>query len=818
MIAISDVRYALRLLGRSPVFALTAVLSLSIGIAATTAIFSLADGLLLRPRPGVADPSTLVDVGRSSGGAGFDNFGYPLFEALRDRSTLLEGLSATQFGPNVMALGDASASERVFASLVSANYFSIVGTRPALGRFFLPEEDRTRGTHPVVVLSHDFWARHFEHDRAAVGGTLRLNNLPYTVIGVAEPGFRGTTMIGTDLWVPMAMDAHVRASDTSFLDRNEMVWMTSIGRLKPGVTVPQAREELGAIMKAFMTERNDERINRWTIAVSPSARVPLGLAGPVVGFVGMLGVLTGLVLLIACSNIAAMLLARALDRRREVATRLAVGASRRRILSQLLVEGFTLALIAGVLSLPLSLGLIGLLTSFQPTLPIPLAIDLQVDVRVLLFALAISGVTALLFALMPALQTTRFDLAPALHGQNATLDKRRAWLRQGLVTAQVAMALLLLVAAGLFLRSLQEAAMTDLGFTVDRVDTIQIDTRIGGYRTDAEGVRVVESLLDRFRAIPGIASVGAARMVPLFSGRLGLGGLRAPGYTGPDGSDRVDADWDVVTPGYFETLEIPIVRGRPFDERDREGAARVVIINETMAEALWPGQDPIGRQLVQQESRTEERPLEIIGVARTAKYVSISEPPRHFVYVPTAQQFMSEVTFFARRGGEGSRLAELRRAVGDFDPNLPVLYTQTLEQSTALALLPQRLAGWIAGGVSAMGLLLAGLGLYGLTAFAVAQRTREIAVRMALGASRDAVLSLVVRQSARIAVLGALIGLALAVGVSRLLASLLIGLGAIDPVAFGAATLLLMAVLLTATWIPARRAAAMDPMRALRSE
>ncbi len=841
MPAASDLRYSLRLLGRSPIFTITSILSLSIGIAATAAIFSLGDALLLRPRAGVSNPETLVDVGRTTGGSGLDNFGYPLFERLRDESTLLDGLSATQWTPNVMALGDASSSERVFAMLVSANYFEVVGTRTAAGRFFAPEEDRTGGTHPVVVLSHDLWTRRFDNDPSLVGRTIRLNNLPYTVVGVAEPGFSGTTFMGTDMWVPMAMDAHVRASDTSLRDQHRAVWMTSIGRLAPGATAQQARDELDALMKNYLREQNDSRIDTWGMAVAQSARVPAGIAGPVVGFVGVLGALTALVLMIACSNVAGMLLARALERRREVATRLAIGASRGRILRQLLLEGLTLAMLAGAVSIPITAALVGLLSSFQPSLPVPVALELAINPRVMGFAFLLATLTSLVFGLLPALQATRFELAPALHGHGSTTDRRRAWLRQGLVAAQVAMALLLLVSAGLFLRSLQEAATTDLGFTVDNVDTIQINTRVGGYRTDADGMRAIDGLTDRFRAVPGVTAVGASRMIPLFSGRLGLGALRAPGYVGPDGTDGVQADWDTVTPGYFDALDVRVVQGRGFTERDREGSTPVAMINETMAARLWPGANPIGRQLIQQVTRTEERTLEIVGITRTAKSASISEAPQNFIYVPIAQQFSSEVTFFVRHAGlaassdagelesraagplassgrSGSRLAELRQAVVAFDPNLPVVYTQTFEQATTMALLPQRLAAWIATSVGTIGLLLAALGLYGITAFSVAQRAREIALRMALGATRESVLALVLRQAARLALVGAVIGLALAAGVGQLVAGLLVGIGSIDPLAFGVATVVLTLVLFVATWVPARRAAAMDPMRALRAE
>jgi predicted permease len=383
------------------------------------------------------------------------------------------------------------------------------------------------------------------------------------------------------------------------------------------------------------------------------------------------------------------------------------------------------------------------------------------------------------------------------------------------------MALLLLVAAGLFLRSLQEAGQIDLGYKVEQVDLLTIDTRVGGYRTDAEGMAAVERLLERFRAMPGVAAVGAARMVPLYNGRLGLGGLRAPGYKGAHGTDSIDADWDAVTTGYFDAVQIAISRGRAFDARDRDGSTRVAIINETMAAELWPDQDPIGRQLYQQAGppgTTKEQPLEIVGVARDAKTGSLSDVRRNFIYVPTAQQFRSEVTFFVRRAGSASRLAELRQAVVAFDPNLPVIFTQTFEQATGLALLPQRLAAWIATTVGSIGLLLAALGLYGLTAFSVAQRAREIAVRVALGATRRSVMSLVLGQSSRLALIGTLAGLALSIGASQLLASLLVGISAVDPIAFAAPLAVMIAVLLVATWSPARRAANTDPMRALRAE
>lgn len=818
MAFIGDIRYALRLLARSPVFTLTAVLSIAIGVASSGAIFSLADALLLRPRAGVADPATLVDIGRSMDGEGFDNFGYPQFEALRSGSTLLEGMSAVRFEPSVMSLGDAERTEKIYAGLVSGEYFAVTGTRAAEGRFFLAEEDRTAGTHPVAVLAHGFWQRRFAGDRSIVGQTLRLNNLPFTVVGIAEEGFTGTSLIGVDLWIPMAMDAHVRAADRSLREAHDAVWMTAIGRLKPGVTLPQVREELNALLASYLQDRGDARRQRWGIAVATSARIPSPMAGPVVGFVAVLGTLTGLVLLIACSNVAAMLLARAIERRREVATRLAIGASRHRIVVQLLLEGLVLAGAAGVVSVPVTLLLVRLLTSFQPSLPFPIAIDLVVDPRVMAFAFVLAALAAVLFALLPAFQATRFDVAPALHGASATTDRRRTWLRHGLVGAQVSLALLLLVTAGLFSRSLQEAAKVDVGFDVDGVDILQLDTRIAGYRTTADGLRVADALVDRFRQVEGVRATGISRMVPLQGGGLGLGRLSAPGYTGPDGSDEIRTDWDVVSPGYFDALGVRLVAGRAFTARDTESAPMVAIVNETLAARVWPGREAVGQRLRQRTGPDQERTLEVVGVARNAKYRSVGEAAAPFIYVPLAQQYLSELTFYVRRQPGPSKLVELRKAVQAVDPTLPVVHADTLAAATTVGLLPQRLAAWTAGSVGTLGLLLAAIGLYGLTAFAVSQRTREIAVRMAIGATRRAVLALVLRQAGRLAFVGAAIGLALATAASVLLQSLLVGVRPIDPLAFGAATIALLAVLGIATWIPASRAARLDPMRALRSE
>jgi predicted permease len=818
MNAIFDLRYAWRLLVRSPVFTITAVLSLAAGIAGTAAVFSLADALLLRPRAGVAHPETLVDIARGDHGEGMDNFGYPLFEVMRARTTLLEGVAAHRLEPDVMSLGDARSSERVYGMLVSGNYFSVVGTRLAFGRFFLPDEDATAGTHPVVVLSYDFWTRRFGRRTEIVGQSLRLNNRPYTVIGVAEEGFTGTAFTTADFWVPMAMDAHVRASATSLRENHGAVWMIALGRMKTGVTPRQVRDELQAVMHSYLTERGSDRVNRWTAAVERSARIPGAFSGPVMGFIGMLAVLTGLVLVIACSNVAGMLIARGIDRRREIATRLALGASRARLLGQLLLEGLMLAVIAGAISILLTWILVNVMSAFRPSIPLPLALDPRVDPRVMFVAFVVAILSSIAFALLPALQSTRLDVSPALRGTNASADRRRVRLRQVLVCGQVGIALLLLVAAGLFLRSLTRAAGMDIGFNVKDVDILQIDTRIGGYSGEAESLRVVESVRERFRHLQGVSSVAASRVVQLMGSRMGLGALRAPGYVGQDGTDGVGADWDIVTADYFETLQVGIVQGRSFTTHDRAGAPTVAIVNQTMASRLWPGQNPIGRRLIHGSDAATARTLEVVGVARDGKYAHLTDGPRNFIYVPLAQQFASELTFYVRRQPGPSRIGDLRRSVADVDPMLPVIHADTLEQATSIALLPQRVAAWIAASVGSLGLFLAALGLYGLTAFSVSQRRREIAIRLAVGAPQGSVVWLVLRQAAVLAVVGGSVGLVLAVVLSTLLQSFLVGLNPIDLPAFAVAFAMLAGVMFLSSWLPAARAARMDPVQSLRAE
>ncbi len=822
MTLLVDLRYACRLLARSPIFSLTSVVSLAVGIAASTAIFSITDALLLRRPTGIVDPDRLVDIGRSSADGGFDNFGYPLFQALRERSTLFESMAAIVLGAEPMSLGDGTSSERVYAGQASASYFQLLGTRLAYGRFFLPDDDRVPGERPVIVLSHAFWMRRFGASPDIVGRQVQLNGLSYTVVGVAEEGFTGSTIIAPDFWVPISMAAHVRGNpgNLDLLTSHDAVWHWAIGRLKPEVSRAQARDELNGILAAMKQDRPDAYAQRaWSIAVEPSAVIPTPGRGPVTAFIGLLFALTAIVLMIACSNMAGMLLARATARRREVATRLAVGADRRRLMAQLLTETTAIFLVAGLVAMLLAFWLVRGLESFLPALPLPIAVDFRVDFRVLTFALGVALITGLVFGLAPARHALRLDLAPSLHGEHLTTDRRRFALRHALVVGQVALSLLLLVTTGLFLRALQVAADVNPGFDPTNVHVVTLDTSLAGYR-DQDAVRFVDRVLERVRAVSGVEVVGTSRMIPLFGGGMSLGGLRAPGTTSPAGTDEWSADWDVVSPDYFRALRVLIVQGRGFTDADRDGATLVGIVNETFARRVWPGQSAVGQRLLQttNRNRAEDRPIEIVGVARDAKYRSLGDGPRNFIYVPFAQQPSTEVNFHVRHATGRRVVDDVRAIVQALDSRLPVLQTQPLEEAIGIGLLPQRLAAAISASVGTVGLLLAALGLYGITAFSVAQRTREIAVRMALGASSASVLRMVLRQGGRLAAIGGGVGLLLATAAGLLVRSLLHGVPALDPVSFASAGAVLVSVLLLATWFPARRAAEMNPMQALRSE
>jgi predicted permease len=812
-----DVAYAARILRRSPVFTATAVLSIAIGIAGNAAIFSLADALLLRGRPGITDRGRLVELGRSQDGRGFDNFSYPNYLDFRDRNTVFTGLAGTRFDPEPMGLGAGESAERVWGMPVSGNYFDVLSVPFALGRGFRPEEDLLNGDNAVAVIGYRLWQNRFGGSPDILGRTVHLNARPFTIVGVTPNGFTGTNAFSSDLWIPLTAFWSMAGRNASLLTSRQSVWMQGVGRLKPGVTMEQARAELDAIARALEHEYPRENKGKGAV-IAPLGNVPAGEVRTVfAAFIGFLFALVGLVLLIACTNVAGMLLARGVVRAREVAVRLAIGAGHGRIIRQLVTESLLLALVGGGAGVIGAAAMIRGLRALVPAMPLPLAAELAIDWRVVAFSVLLAALTGLLFGLVPAFQAARTDLVSTLKADAGGGGVRRARVRQAFVVAQVAMSVLLVVCALLFARSLRHAADIDAGFDAANADIVTLDFRLAGYDA-ASGLQAAEQFLLRAQTLPGVRSAAFARVLPLTGSGLGLGRLRRPGEPG-DGPG-IRADWNVVTPGYFDTMAVPLVGGRGFAPSDRDGGPFVAIVNETFARRVWPGQDAIGQVLRVDDfgPARESRELHVVGVARDAKYRSLGEEPMSFVYVPLAQRFMSELTLVARRAGGESVVPAIRSLLRQMEPNLPITGAATLEEATSFGLLPQRVAVWVAGGFGVVGLLLACIGIYGITAFTVMQRRREIGVRVALGATRDGVLRLVVGQAMRMAWLGVLLGLTAAAAVTQLLASLLYGIRPLDPASFSLGAALFTVLALVASWLPARRAASVNPVDALRSE
>ncbi len=816
-----DVKYGARMLLKNRTATLVAVLTLALGIGATTSIFTIANELLLRPRPGIGAPEELVDVTRSQDGRGSDNMSYPNYADFRDRNTSFSGVLGYRIDPRPVSMNLQGSAERVYAAIVSGNFFSVLQARPALGRFFVAEEDNLGDPRAVVVLSYAFWQQRFSGDPAMVGRELKFNGQSFAVVGVAAQGFRGTMIVAPDAWVPMATTPMVVPGSGDLRASRRGVSMIALGRLKPGVTLQRARAEAMAIGAQLEREYPNENRGK-NFALYPSRLFPGELQNYIAGFLAVLMAIVGLILMIVCVNVAGILLVRATARRREMAVRLALGAGKARILRQLLTEGVLLFVLGGGAGLLVAAWMCDAILRMIPALPIPVSLELHMDWRVLSFALGVSLVSGVLSALAPALQVASPRIVTALKDDAQGASTRKLRLRNALVLGQVALSLVLLVCAGLFLRALSRANMLDPGFDVADVQTVELDFSLAGY-TDETGPAFSRQLLERVSALPGVASAAYSWGLPLDGSGRSLGGVRVPGVDVPQGERFLEADWNIVTPGYFAALRIPIVRGRSFNEADR-GSPRVIIVNETFANRFWPGQDAVGRKIETGDfspmaGAGDVRTLEIVGVARDHKYRSLGDEQRLFLYVPHAQNYMGNVMLVARtQPGAPSVYPAIRSAVMELNPALPILNAQSLRDSAALGLLPQRIAGWLAGSLGSLGLLLTGIGMYGVMAFSVGQRTREIGIRMALGASERDILQMVIRAGFLLAAIGMAVGLVISLAAAPLLGSLLIDVSARDPITFIAVAMLMAAVAVLACYVPARRAMRVSPIAALRYE
>ena len=814
-----DLRQTVRTLLKSPGFAAIAITSLAIGIAGNAAIFSVADALFLRPLPGISSPNRLVDVGGLRAGRALDTMSYPNLLDLRDRSTVFDGLAAYRPTADAFGLSVDDSAQQAYGTAVSDNYFQVAGVAMAAGRAFVPDENRSDSRAAVMVLGYQLWERRFNRNPRAIGQVVRLNGRPFTIVGVAAPRFAGTNVAMSEFWMPIAAYATLLSDAngaSDILNSRDLVWLVANGRLKRGVTLAQARDDVTRIARDLEREYPEGNRGR-SIGVVMSRPVPPAGRTPAALFITLLFTLVFLILLIACTNIGGMLLARGVARARDMALRAALGASRTRIVQTLVTESLVLAAVGAALGVGVSLLLIRTLRTIIPALPLPVAVDLRLDWRVVAFSSLLAVGTALLCGLLPAIETARVDLLAVFRTDPAARGSRRLRLRHAFVVVQMAMSVLLLAVALLLGRSLTRAAVIDPGFRVEGVEAARLDLQLAGY-DDTRGAAFAADLLERVSQLRGVDSVATSRAIPLGLSGFGLGPLRLPGQSF-DPRTAIFPDWGTATPKYFDTLRIPLVSGRAFLDSDRGGAPEVVIINETLARRLFGGQDPIGKTVVHQSGPPpgQSRTLQVVGVARDGKYRTLGEEPRAFVYVPAAQQYNSGFWLLARTSGPNV-LPTMLATIRSMDVNVPVLQGGTLADLTAFSLLPHRLAAWIAASVGLVALLLAMIGVYGLTAHAVAQRRREIGIRMALGALRGQVLRMTVRRSFLLTTIGSVIGLVIAAGVAQALTSFLYGISPVDPLSFAGAAVLLGTVALVASAIPASRAASVNPVDALRAE
>jgi predicted permease len=828
-----DLRYAFRTLVKNPGFTLVVVFTLALGIGANAAIFTLMDQVLLRALP-VEAPERLVVLSAPGPNQGRIHsqsntlfpISYPMYRDIRDKATVFEGVLAHwQAGVH---LGVKGATEMANADLVSGNFFEVLGVKAALGRVFTQDDDRTLGAHPVVVLSHGYWKRRFGADPKVVGETVSVNNRPMTVIGVSAAGFHGIEVGSSiDLYVPMTMQETVMPTwGGEVLSKRRVIWLTTLARLKDGVSLDKAKAGVNVLYRQILQEELSEittRSERFkkefpqkTLELLPGARGTSELRGQSETTLLVLMVMVGLVLLIASANVANLLLARASARQREVAVRLALGASRTRLVRQFLVESLVLGGLGGALGLVVSAWTASLLLSAQPGDSAARVFSSDPDLRVAGFALLLSLVTGVVFGLVPALRSTRPDVFPTLKAESGSVvsGSHHFRFRKGLVVAQVALSLLLLVGAGLFTRSLMNLRSLDPGFKADNVITFSVDPSLNGYN-DPRRNALFKQLQDEIGTEPGVVSASMAEN-GLLTGNDSSSTIRVDGYEAKDG-ESMNPNFNGVAPGFFHTLGIPLLRGRDFEEADVTGAPRVAVVNEVFSKYFYGEGDPIGRRFVL--GRNEEE-LTIIGLVRDGKASQLKEKPRRMVYIPYMQETeLGHLTFYVRTAGEPGALGpRLRKVVAEVDSNLPITNLKTLHVQIAESLFVERMVASLSAAFGFLATLLAALGLYGVMSYAVSLRTREIGVRMALGAEQSKVLVLVLGEVALLAGLGVLIGLPSGYALGRLIASQLFGITAHDPLTYVVALVSLLVAAFLAGYIPARRAARVDPMVALRYE
>lgn len=806
-----DLRVALRTSLRRPGFAVIAVASLTIGVGANALVFSLTDTLFLRDIPGVDAPDRVVELGVTrAGSSGFDSWSFPDFLAVRAQAPLVHA-ALYDFAP--VSVSDDTQGERLLAMYVTSGYFETMGVSPVMGRTFSPAEDVGPGAHPVAVISHATWVDRFDADPRVLGTTVRLNRETFTVVGVAPERFRGNELaIQPAFYLPITQYRRARDDPERFFGSRNTSWGSVVGRMPPGVELAELNAALETVLQRLEVEYPQSNAGRGARAAAAGLAPAEARSAMAIVF-GLIAALMLLVLAATCANVAGMLLARASAREREMAVRAALGSGRSRLVRHLVTETMVVFALGGAAGIVLAIRAISAidLNALLPT-PFPVTLELTTDWRLVLFGLTLTGVTGLVFGVIPALQVTRHDLASVLRDSGGGTSLRASRLRRVFVAGQVAVSLLLLASAGLFTRSVQHASELDPGFDTAGVFVTGLDLALEGYADPAQANVFVDRLLEALRAMPDAADATLATDLPLDGGSSST-----PVW--PDGRGDREDGWIQtyharIATHYFETFGIDVLDGRSFGALDGAGTARVAIVNRTLAEMAWPDAEPVGRTI---EFGLDPAAYTVIGVVADTKSDMITDPMSPQVFSLLAQDYGSEVRIAVRQSGSAQDFVpRMRRTMLEVDPALALSTTRPLALLAGLGMLPQRIAAWIASSLGMLALLLSALGLYGVVAYSVTQQTREIGVRISLGAERRQVIGRVLSGGLLLALPGIVVGAALALALGQALRSVFLYVSPLDPAAHAAVAAILLVVLLGACVIPARRAASVQPMEALR--
>jgi predicted permease len=807
-----DIRYSLRLIVKAPGYAAIAILTLALGIGANTTIFSWINSALLNPVPGISNPNEVVSLTLGKPGEPF-GFTYPDLEAVRNGQQSFTGIAGCWFAQ--MSVTGKAKPERIWGMVTSANYFDVLGVRPILGRAFLPAEDEKPGGAPVAVISYRLWQTHFGANPDVLGQNIEINKHAYTIVGVTPAAFQGSqTGVRTEIWVPIMMEAQLDARGDLLHDHHNF-WLLIFGRLKPGVSLATAQAEMTLRLKPEAKNYPEEHKGKDTVVAYPLWRNPWGLNSFLSTLLPMLMIIASLVLLLACANVANLMLVRSIARRREIAIRMSLGAGRWRLVRQLLVESLILALAGGGVALLITFWTAGSLMKFMPDTDFPLGLTIGTDRTVMFATLVIALLAGIIFGILPALRSSRVAPITVLKedSSSASGTLRRARLASGLVVAQISLSLLLLICAGLFIRSVRSAQQIYPGFNSHNVWIASYDLFTAGY-SEGTGGEFDRQLVAKLEALPEVQSVSLSNRVPLgFSG--GSTSVKPEGYISQP-NEVMETQAAVITPNYFNTMQIPIVKGRDFSAQDIKSSQRVAIVSEGFAERYWPHQEALGKQL---NSDFTDEWYTVVGVARDTKVKSLNETSTPFVYLPLYQYYKAEMMINARVARDPLTVGKsIQDAVHELNSDLVMYNVNTLESQELFASFGQRVAGTFVGAFGLLALVLAAVGIYGVTAYTTRQRTHEIGIRMALGASKEDILRLVLGHGLRLTLIGLGFGLAASFALTRYLSGLLLGVTSHDALTFFSVAILLCAVSLFACFIPTRRAMRVDPMVALHYE